>query len=377
MPEKAVSTSLASFKKPLGKTIMISIGKAAYTMAKQVLSLIDIDEGLVVTKYGHSKDPLKNTKIIESGHPLLDENSLLAANEAIKMVSNLNVNDTVIMLISGGGSSLFELPFIPLKKLQSLNDELIKSGANINEINIIRKRLSKVKGGKFGSLCYPAKVFNIILSDIINDPLDMIASGPTVPDTSSNIDAINIINKYGIKVDDQILELLNKKTTTTLNNIETFIAGNNEGLKLAAKRKAIELGYDVIYIDKPLTCDISEAVNIISSQIKDCPNNTAIIYGGEITLNVKGNGLGGRNQELALRMIPYINKDTCFFSVGSDGTDGPTDAAGAYVDFDSEKDINDYVNNNDAYHCFEKYGGLIKTGPTGTNVCDLYCVIKR
>lgn len=382
LPNVAVQKALAHFSKSKGKTIMIAIGKAAYTMAKETTSLVQIDNGLVITKYNHSKDAINNTEILEAGHPILDQNSIKAANKAIDFCSNLTSEDTVIMLISGGGSSLFEAPLINIEELQDINDQLIKSGATINEINTIRKRLSKVKGGKFGDVCKPAKVFNIILSDIINDPLDMIASGPTYPDNTNSKDAINIINKYNIKINEETKKLLEKEPIKELNNIETYIAGNNEELKNAAKIKAEELNYKVVYINQSLTSNIEEAVNLFKNKIdenKDKNENICIIAGGEITVEVKGNGLGGRNTEFACRMSKYINDDNiCFFSIGSDGTDGPTDAAGGYVDKDTyNNELEKYLINNDSYHFLEKNNGLIKTGPTGTNVCDLYCALIK
>jgi len=381
LPNIAVKNALKNFKKPLGKTIMIAIGKAAYTMAKETINHINIDEGLVITKYNHSKAPLKNTKIIEAGHPLLDNNSLLAGDAAIKMCQNLTKDDVVIFLVSGGGSSLFESPLISLEELIDINNQLLKCGANIREINTIRKRFSKVKGGKFANLCFPAKVFNIILSDIINDPLDMIASGPTYIDNSTCQNALEIVNKYELSLSSKAMELLNKETIKKLDNIETYITGNNEELKQAANKKAKELGYKVYYLDKPFICDVKDASIQLINEIekhKD-EHNIAIIAGGEIVVKIKGNGLGGRNQELALRCAQYLkDKDACVFCIGSDGTDGPTDAAGGYVDNQTYKnDLDDYLINNDSYHYLLNNGGLIITGPTGTNVCDLYCILKK
>ena len=269
LPNITVQKALKHFTKPKGKTIMIAIGKAAFTMAKETTSLIQIDKGLVVTKYNHSKGNIVNTEIIEAGHPILDENSIKATNKAISICSNLTSDDTVIMLISGGGSSLFEAPLINIEELQYINNQLIKSSATINEINTIRKRLSKVKGGKFGELCKPAKVINIILSDIINDPLDMIASGPTYPDNTNSKDAIEIINKYKLKINNNTKILLEQEPIKTLNNVETYIVGNNEQLKKAAKEKAEELNYKVYFIDKPLTSNIDDAINIFKNKIEE------------------------------------------------------------------------------------------------------------
>ncbi len=381
LPNKAVRKALKNYTKPKGRTLMVALGKAAYTMAKETVEMIDIDEGLVVTKYNHAKGPLPNTTIIEAGHPVLDNNSIKGAETAIKMCSNLTSEDTVILLVSGGGSALFESPLVTLEELQDINTQLLKCGADINEINTIRKRLSKVKGGRFAEICSPARVINIILSDIINDPLDMIASGPAYPDASTCEDALNIVEKYHLSFNEKIMELLHHDTVKKLDNVETYITGNNEELKQAAKAKAEQLGYKTYYINVPMTSEVKDAARQMIDEIgkhKD-EHNVAIIAGGEIVVKVKGTGLGGRNQELALRCSEYLkDKKTCVFCIGSDGTDGPTDAAGAYADKDTYKDdLNAYLENNDAYHYLEKYGGLIKTGPTGTNVCDLYCALIK
>ena len=380
LPSKCMGKVLANYSNPKGKTVLISIGKAAYTMAKETSSQIDIDEGLILTKYGHAGAPLKNIKTIEAGHPFPDENSIFGANKAIEMCSNLSSDDVVIMLISGGASSLFESPLIELKDLQFVNEQLIKCGASINEINTIRKRLSKVKGGKFAKICEPAKVINIVLSDVANNSLDVIASGPTYQDTSTLDDALKVISKYDLHFNDNIISTIKNDTTLTINNVNTYIIANNENLKLAAKKKAELLGYKVIYIKEPILFDIDKAVKYFKSLIKEYLNSDSsvcIISGGEIVINVTGNGMGGRNQELACRLSEFIsNTNSCFFAVGSDGTDGPTDAAGAYVDKDNYNlEVYDYLKNNDSYSYLKKYDGLIKTGPTGTNVCDLYCAL--
>ncbi|MDO4198500.1 MAG: DUF4147 domain-containing protein [Erysipelotrichaceae bacterium] len=375
LPYEAVRNCLKDFNNPKGKTILISIGKAAYTMAKAAADTITFDKGLIITKHNHSKEPINNIEIIEAGHPIPDNNSLLAGKKAMELVKNLNKNDVVLFFISGGGSALFEDMNISLDLLKDINDQLIRSGADINEINTVRKRLSNIKGGRFAKLCEPAKVINIILSDIIGDPLDSIASGPTNPDTSTYMDAVNIIDKYHLNIDKS---LLNKEDISSLNNIENHIILNNSHLIHSAAVKARELGYDVKEINTPLTCDIYDAVSVISSYIKEYDKDTAIIFGGEITIGVKGNGLGGRNQHLSLSLLPLLNKNMAFFAIGSDGTDGPTDAAGGYTDYSMSSDnINDYLNDYDSYHGLDKINGLIKTGPTGTNVCDLYVLLYK
>lgn len=382
LPNKSIRKIFNKIEKPKGKSIMIAIGKAAYTMASEFTSNFKITKGLVITKYGHAKSSLPNTEIIEAGHPILDNNSLLATSKAIDLCSNLTKDDVVYMLISGGGSSLFEYPLIDLINLQKINDQLIKCGASINEINCIRKRLSKVKGGKFAEICKPAKVINIVLSDVIGDSLDVVASGPTYPDTSSYNDAIEVIKKYNLSYNETILNCLKNDTAKSLDNIETYIISNNSSLKEAAATKAKLLGYNVTIINEAIVEDIDKATYLFKSIIEENlikKDNICIVAGGEITIKVTGKGLGGRNQELACRMIPYLsNTNACMFAISSDGTDGPTDATGGYVDKDSyNEELNTYLNNNDSYHYLEKYNGLIKTGPTGTNVCDLYCILIK
>lgn len=382
LPNKSIKKIFNKIEKPKGKAIMIAIGKAAYTMASEFTSNFDITKGLVITKYGHAKSKLPNTEIIEAGHPILDNNSLISTSKAIDLCNNLTKDDIVYMLISGGGSSLFEYPFIDLKELQDINDYLIKSGASINEINCIRKRLSKVKGGRFAEICKPAKIINIVLSDVIGDSLDVIASGPTYPDSSSYNDVTNVIKKYNLHFNETIMNYLKKDAINSLDNIETYTIGNNSLLKKAAAEKAQSLGYKTKIIDKDITEDINNVVEYLKSLLdnnKYNNENICIIAGGELTIEVKGSGLGGRNQELACRMIPYLlDTNACMFAISSDGTDGPTNAAGGYVDKDSyNPELNEYLMNNDSYHYLEKYNKLIKIGPTGTNVCDLYCILIK
>ena len=379
LPNNAVINALNNFKTPKGKIYMIAIGKAAYTMAKETINHVEIYKGLVITKYNHAKGKLKNTEIIEAGHPVLDENSILAGNKAIELIKNLNKDDTLIFLVSGGGSALFEVPLIPLDEYKDINNQLLKCGANIEEINTIRKRLSKVKGGKFAKLCEPAHVFNIILSDIINDPLDMISSGPTVIDNTNGKDALLIVDKYDLKISNKTRKLLKNDGIKELKNVETYVSLNNESFKLAAKEKCKELGYNVQYINKPLVGDISVETEKLLVYLDKLEPNSVIIAGGEIVLKIKGQGLGGRNQEFALRLGKHIKNDNeAIICIGSDGTDGPSDAAGAYVDKSIINDeLTKYLEDNNSYHYLEKYGGLIKTGPTGTNVCDLYMIIKK
>lgn len=392
LPDTAVKRALKNEDFSGGKLILVSIGKAAWSMAKAACDLLGsrINEGIVITKYSHSKGALQNVKIMEAGHPIPDANSFSATDEAIKLVSNLSPDDKVLFLISGGGSALFEKPLINESELKSLTEQLLASGADITEINTIRKRLSAVKGGKFAKLCEPAQVISVVLSDIIGDPLDMIASGPAYPDSSTSEQAIGIIRKYGITVSAETMELIKMETPSELNNVRTKITGSVTQLCAAAERTCRELGYEPVVLTASLRCQAREAGSFLASiaqYYNSSEKSLAFIAGGETVVQLKGKGKGGRNQELALAAAEDISEldNVAVFSIGSDGTDGPTDAAGGYVDTGTKKilsekgiDIFKTLENNNAYYALQASGGLIITGPTGTNVNDLsVLLIKR
>jgi hydroxypyruvate reductase len=392
LPDTAVKKALQDEDFSGGKLVLVSIGKAAWSMAKAACDLLGsrINEGIVITKYGHSKGAIQNVRIMEAGHPIPDANSFSATDEAIKMVSGLSPDDKVLFLISGGGSALFEKPLIKENELTSLTEQLLASGADITEINTIRKRLSAVKGGKFAKLCEPAQVISVVLSDIIGDPLDMIASGPAYPDSSTSEQAIGIIRKYGITVSAETMELIKMETPSELNNVRTKITGSVTQLCAAAERTCRELGYEPVVLTASLRCQAREAGSFLASiaqYYNSSEKSLAFIAGGETVVQLKGKGKGGRNQELALAAAEDISEldNVAVFSIGSDGTDGPTDAAGGYVDTGTKKilsekgiDIFKTLENNNAYHALQASGGLIITGPTGTNVNDLsVLLIKR
>jgi len=392
LPDTAVKKALQEFEFSKGKLVMVAIGKAAWSMAKAASDVLGerINDGIVITKYHHSQGDIPNVRIYEAGHPVPDENSFTATEKAIQLVSGLNEDDQVLFLISGGGSALFEKPLIPKEMLEDITKKLLASGADIVEMNTIRKRLSAVKGGKFAKLCEPARVFSVVLSDIIGDPLDMIASGPAYPDNSTSEQALDIIRKYNLDVPQEVEELLKKETPDTITNVTTKITGSVTQLCAAAEKTCRELGYEPVVLTASLSCEARDAGSFLAS-IAQYYNSTekslAFIAGGETVVHLKGTGKGGRNQELALSSAIGISglKDTAVFSVGSDGTDGPTDAAGGYVDNNTKKELADkgidiykMLDNNDAYNALKACDGLIVTGPTGTNVNDL-CVllIKR
>lgn len=361
-----------------GKNILVSIGKAAWTMGKAICDSLDIDCGVIITKYNHSKGDIDKVKVFEAGHPIVDENSIKASEYALEITSNLNENDNVIFCISGGGSALFEKPLISLNELQDINDQLIKSGANINEINIIRKRLSSVKGGKFAKHCKNAHIYAIILSDVIGNDLSSIASGPVSIDSYTSEDAMNVINKYNISISNNVKELLNKESIRNIDNVDTYIIGSVEQLCESTKIICERLGYETEIIQNDCKDNVADIAKRFSNINKK--ENSAYIIGGESVVEVNGNGLGGRNTHLALLCAKDIKDfNTCVFTFGSDGTDGPTDAAGGYVDIDTcnKIDVDKYIGNCDSYHALESIDGLIKTGPTGSNVNDVYVMLVR
>lgn len=388
LPDEAVKRALSGKEFP-GKVILVAMGKAAWQMAKAAEDYLGdkIDKGVVVTKYGHVKGDINRCVCIEAGHPVPDDNSFRGTQEAIDAVANLSADDTVLFLISGGGSALFEKPLISGEELQDITNQLLACGADIVEINTVRKRLSAVKGGKFARICEPAQVYAIVLSDILGDPLDMIASGPACPDSSTCEDANRIIAKYNIRLSEKAKELMNIETPKELHNVTTQINGSVRQLCSAVEKECIKYGYEPIVLTDQLCCQAKEAGSFLASIAKthiNADRKLAFIAGGETVVNLTGHGKGGRNQEIALAASSGISGlgNVAVFSVGSDGTDGPTDAAGGYVDSDTHNELKklgideyDVLKENDAYHALDKVNGLIKTGPTGTNVNDVAVVL--
>ena len=383
-PDEAVSRALSGMDFP-GRVLLVAAGKAAWQMAKAAHDCLGdrIDSGVVVTKYDHVMGPIANFVCCEAGHPVPDENSFAGTQKALDLVTGLTPEDTVLFLLSGGGSALFEKPLVPGEILQDITGQLLACGADIVEINTIRKRLSAVKGGRFAQCCMPARVFSIVLSDILGDPLDMIASGPAVPDTSTCEQAVAIAEKYNLKLTEEAWNLLRQETPKELSNVTTQINGSVRELCTAAANVCRELGYEPVMLTDQLCCQAKEAGSFLASVLKTHAGDGkkwAFIAGGETVVHLTGHGKGGRNQELALAAAAGIAgiSGAAVFSVGSDGTDGPTDAAGGYTDYETAAELkavglNIYqvLQDNDAYHALQKTGGLIITGPTGTNVNDV------
>lgn len=391
-PDTAVRKALEEIDFCGGKLILVAMGKAAWQMAKAAYDLLGnkIDDGVVVTKYDHSKGLIGNLEIYEAGHPVSDDNSYSATQKALDKVHDLKAEDHVLFLVSGGGSALFEKPLITAAESQDITKQLLACGADIVEINTIRKRLSSVKGGRFAQICAPAHVYAIILSDIIGDPLDMIASGPAYPDSSTTEDALAIVDKYNLRISAEAEVLLKTETPKVLDNVTTFVTGSVKQLCKSAEEEAIKLGYEPHFLTASLNCVAREAGTFFADIAKDHQNtekSLAFIAGGETIVHLTGHGKGGRNQEIALSGAEGIKglDNTCIFSLGSDGTDGPTDAAGGYADGNTAKilleqgiKIHDVLADNDAYNALKLTDGLIITGPTGTNVNDIsILLIKR
>ena len=382
LPDEAVRRALDGAVFP-GRVILVAAGKAAWRMASAAVS------ALVITKYGHAQGTIPGVVCREAGHPVPDENSFSAAREALALTENLTADDTVLFLLSGGGSALFESPLVPGAELQDITAQLLACGADIVEINTIRKRLSAVKGGRFARHCAPAHVFAVILSDIVGDPVDMIASGPVSPDSSTCADALAVAEKYALRLSDTARRLLAQETPKTADNVTVRVTGSVRELCAAAAKACRDLGYTPEILtdcEQGVAREVGARLGALARENASCGTPRAFILGGETVVRLTGNGKGGRNQELALAAAAEIAgaENVVVFSVGSDGTDGPTDAAGGLADGGTVerlaaagKTVADVLQNNDAYHALRDTGDLIITGPTGTNVNDFAAALIR
>ena len=384
LPDEAVRRALREFSPRGGRTLLVAAGKAAWQMARAAVEALGrVDGGVVVTKYGHVGGEIPGVRCFEGGHPVPDENGFAGTAAALALVEGLTAEDTVLFLLSGGGSALFEQPLVEPAELQEITRQLLGCGADIVEINTIRKRLSGVKGGRFALRCAPAQVFSIVLSDILGDPLDMIASGPACPDRSSCAEAQAIAEKYHLNLSERAKALLAQETPKSLDNVTTRITGSVRELCTAAADACRALGYRPLLLTDRLDCEAQQAGYFLGDILRTHAGSgekLAFLAGGETVVHLTGSGLGGRNQELALAAAEKIAglSGAAVFSVGSDGTDGPTDAAGGYVDGETLAalsaaglSVDAVLQNNDAYHALDTVGGLIRTGPTGTNVNDV------
>ena len=383
-PDEAVRRALENVTLT-GKVYLVAVGKAAWQMAAAAVRELEktVHKGIVITKYDHVLGEIPGITCYEAGHPVPDANSYAATDAALEMTKELTAEDTVLFLLSGGGSALFEKPLIAPEILQDVTRILLGAGADITKINTIRKRLSGVKGGRFAAHCAPARVEAIILSDILGDPVDMIASGPAAADPVTAEEAKAIAARYGVDRLEGVAACLEVETPKEVPNVHTQIIGSVRELCRAAETAAATLGYECIFLSDCLNGEASETGRQLAEELKQYAGSgkkIALIAGGETVVHLKGSGLGGRNQELVLAAATVLDgvADTAMISVGSDGTDGPTDAAGGYVDGDTVAeltrkgvDIHTCLANNDSYHALKAIGNLILTGPTGTNVNDV------
>lgn len=383
-PDAAVRRALS--KLALRENVyLVAVGKAAWQMAAAAVKTLErpVRQGIVITKYGHVMGPIPGVVCFEAGHPVPDENSFRATQAVLDMTENLTDTDTVLFLLSGGGSALFEKPLVDEVVLQEVTEKLLRGGADITKINTIRKRLSGVKGGRFAHHCSPARVEAVILSDVLGDPVDVIASGPAAADPVTREEAKAIAAIYGLDENAQVRACLKLETPKEVPNVHTQIIGSVRELCVAAGKAAQKLGYECVFLSDHLDGEASDTGRWLGEELKKRAKSgkrIALLAGGETVVHVKGSGLGGRNQELALACAEVLDgiPNTALISVGSDGTDGPTDAAGGYADGETaarirEKglDIRAILENNDAYHALKAAGDLIITGPTGTNVNDI------
>lgn len=379
--------SALSFDAP---PVVIAAGKAASPMARAAFDALsgNAESVTVLTKYNHAEPNLPESfTVFEAAHPVPDENGVNAADYIVDKCSSLPADSHILFLLSGGASALFEKPEIPLAELQKITDSLLACSADINEINTVRKRLSAVKGGKFALMC-KCKITCVILSDVIGGNLADVASGPCCADNSSSTDAVNIINKYNISLSPDARNAIMRKTPKELNNVTLAVVGDISILCKNAADKARELGYNAVIVTDALTgeartqakaiCDYATAIRPTLTA------PTALIYGGETTVTIKGTGKGGRNQEMALAAAIELDSvpSTVFLSAGSDGTDGPTDAAGGITDGSTAKILRqkgispeNELDNNNSYFALSQSDSLIVTGATGTNVNDLTLIL--
>lgn len=386
-----------------GRTFVVGMGKASVQMAKAAEDILGdrIEEGLVVTKYGHG-GKLRRIKVLEAGHPVPDQAGTRAAEEILKVALRAGEGDILLCLISGGGSALTPLPpeGITLEEKRRTTELLLRCGARIEELNAVRKHLSRIKGGRLAEAANPARVVSLVLSDVVGDPLEVIASGPTVPDPTTFEDCILIARKYGIWEElpssvrlrfemgaKGILPETPKPGDPAFSSCKNTIVGNNRTALEAARKEAEVRGYKALLLTSFLQGEAREVGRALASVVKEVRKSgepveppACLLCGGETTVTVRGKGKGGRNQELALAMVGELAglEGVLVLSAGTDGTDGPTDAAGAFVDGGTSKrarklglEPDDYLRENDSYNFFRALGDLFVTGPTGTNVMDL------
>jgi len=391
-----------------GRLIVIGAGKPSAKMAQVVEETLGshITDGLIVTKYGHAL-PLRRMKLVEAGHPIPDTAGIRAVHDTHELMRGLTKEDIVLVLISGGGSALWPAPAegITLEEKQEVTQLLLRAGATIRELNAVRKHLSDIKGGQLAKWAAPARVISLIMSDVIGDPLDFIGSGPTAPDTTSFSDAFAIIQKYGLDVPEAVQERFQegargnipdtpKPGDPVFKNVDNYVIANNRLLVDAAVDKARELQFNTLILGTEVEGEAKDVGRFLAAITRETARTgnpikppACILAAGETTVTVRGHGVGGRNQEMALAWAismaarPFSGQ-ACFASVATDGTDGPTTAAGGLVDpFTCSRAIElglmpqKFLRANDSSNFLKTTGDLIVTGPTQTNLMDLQILL--
>ena len=401
-PYKAVQKYLPVMS---GSVFGLGIGKAALPMMDALAGRIPLSGGLAVCKHASAsssdyRPPLSAShelySVMEGGHPVPDLRSLMAGEKVMEFVSSLKEDDTLVCLISGGGSALVTAPHVPLEDMQRLTSLLLASGARIDEINTLRRQLDRVKGGGLARAT-KARIISLILSDVIGNPLEAIASGPTEVDPTTRDDALEILRKYQLKdrCPKSIYGLLTTATSmdtkddlSRWESVQNIIIGDNHLAAHAAMDQAGREGFHVSLLTNQLQGEAREMGAMLAKRLRDEATKRShpfcLIAGGETTVTIQGNGKGGRNQELALSAVNELRdaQNVMLISLATDGDDGPTDAAGAVVTGESARraeslglDVTGSLSRNDAYPFFEALGDLIRCGPTGTNVNDLVFLV--
>lgn len=414
---ETVSIDLSRFE----RIVVVGAGKASASMARGIETVLKerISAGIIAVKPGHT-DTLRTIRMIEAGHPVPDDGSVAAAQAIVELVDTADDRTLVLNLVSGGGSALLTLPYrdehhaVSLEEMQQTTATLLSCGATIQEINCVRKHISSIKGGRFAARCAPARLVSLILSDVVGDDLSSIASGLAAPDATTFADVKSIIRKYGVgdELPRTVLDVIDRGLTGDIadtpkpgdpifDDVTNVLLGSNAQAVRAAGEHARSLGYNTVTLGAQITGEAREVARVYAGILRDAvrfnpPEPTigekplCVIGGGETTVTLRGDGLGGRNQEMALAVIaeflpdPSPLQSALFLSGATDGNDGPTDAAGGFADaaaveaaLSGAVDIVDVLQRNDAYHGLETIGALLKTGPTNTNVCDIQIILVR
>ncbi len=390
------------------RVFALSIGKAAIPMAAVLEARLGkrMTGGLAITKHDHAPGALAQTEIIEAGHPIPDAAGLAASERVERLLRELNARDLLLVAVSGGASALLPAPASPLTlaQKQETTGLLLQSGADITELNQVRKHLSSLKGGRLAALAYPATVIGLLLSDVVDDRIDVIGSGLTAPDVSTFADALAVLNRYGLlgRVPTAVRHHLEAGQAGTIpetpkpgdpifGNVQNLVVGSNRLALETALSKARKLGYRSAILSSTVTGETREAAAVHAAILREVRNfgsplraPACLLSGGETTVTIRGAGKGGRNQEFALAAALGIEglRDTVILSLGTDGTDGPTDAAGALATGTTmqraaalDLDFSRHLAENNAYPFFDALGDLVRTGPTGTNVMDIHLLL--